>query len=297
MISDITSVLKFLTDPQIRGVVKVLFRNPSRNLNWKKDVKTAKAKFSGDESYMVAGFVNTLIRDMQNLGVSKNIVERFEIIFDELTRNAFTHGCQENRKCRVRMKCTYSPWFIVFSITDGGTGYDFQTISSIKDDDRHGLQIVGDLANQLIVNKKGNTINITIMSNPVLEITPEVVKYKGKEILILKIENRKEWNYLTEDWYPLKHAVNNAAQRLFIIDCSAISFPTLVFRIRIKSILQEFKEHKNKYIALVVNGRMYGLYDFSRFNSSNLQVFSDYSPNQNDDLLEAKKWLSVRATK
>ncbi|RLC74694.1 MAG: hypothetical protein DRI81_13370 [Chloroflexi bacterium] len=166
MLSDILGFLRFATDPTTRATISQVSHVISKSKrNWKKEIKTLKAKFSRDEIYWVDAFVNHLLDELRSTGVSNEKVEKFQIVFFELVNNAFEHGCKFRRKCRVAVRCTYSRWFIRLEIADSGKGFDLEktlyTLSQASTSDSsqlpHGLQIVKKLTYGLHTNKKGNT--------------------------------------------------------------------------------------------------------------------------------------------
>lgn len=303
MIDDILMMLRFITDPETRKTIRILASIPSRNkLDWRRDVRRASARFSGIEPFKVMNFANALINDMKALNVSENDIKRFKTVFDELIRNAFEHGCHAVKKCRVSINCTYSRWFIALEVSDSGEGFDFSEALAFQGDNTHGLQLVDKLAFKLTANKKGNSLTALLISEPVLRILPRIEECCGKEILVLRVVDEQDWNYMIADWEPLRNAVKRASQNLVLIDCSDITWITKVGR-TMKHMIGEFKTSRDRFFALIVDHEAEDTFDFSRLNSSNFKVFiigSSFSyqdklahyDNQDEGLWAAKEWLS-----
>ena len=292
MIDDILALLKLITDPEARKTVQSLAAIPSRNkLDWKRDVRMASSTFSGEETYKVAGFANALLTDIRDLNISETEVRKLKIVFDELVRNAFEHGCKETKGCKVKIKCTYSPWFIILEVSDAGSGFDFEKALSVQDE-AHGLQLVNDLAFRLTYDKKSNLLTTLIMNEPLLQILPRVELHREKEILILTIVDERDWNYLIADWEPLRNAVQLSSQVLILIDCSDLDWVTKAGRI-MKKIIREFKEYEDRRFALVVEGEADRYFDFSQLNAANFKVFVSHRwSSRKDEIWAAKEWLT-----
>jgi len=291
MIGDIVSILRFITDPDTRKTVEVLANIPSiSRLDWKRNVKTASAKFSGNEFFKVSGFANALIADMKTSSLSENEIKKFETVFGELVRNAFRHGCNEAVDCKVSINCTYCPWFVALEISDTGRGFDTANALLQKDDDTHGLQLVKRIAFRLTTNKKGNSLTALMIAEPALQILPRVEKYRGAEILVLPVVDRYDWSYLIADWEPLRDAVKHAAQKLILVDCSQVHWSTEAIR-EMKHMVKEFKEYGDRFFALVVDHKADLWFDFSRLSVGNFKVFHDWSHIASEELPLAKEWL------
>ena len=201
MLSGIVDFLKFLVDSDTRDALSAVSKIASRkNKNWKSEIKTASAKFSGDESYKVSEFANYLLSEMQTVGIASEEVRKFETVFTELIHNAFEHGCQESNNCKIRIRCDYSRWFIRLEVSDQGKGFDFNKELQAEYDELHGLKLVKSLAYKFKANKKGNVLTVFLISRDKIKTQTSIERYQGKTILCIDISSRAAWNYLVESW-------------------------------------------------------------------------------------------------
>ena len=289
MLSDILSFLRFITDPDTRSTLASLSHFASgTNKTWKDDIKTATAKFSGEEPYKMNAFANFLLDEIRSIGIPSEEIQEFEIVFTELINNAFEHGCKHSKNCQVTIRCNYSRWFIRLEVSDSGKGFDFER--TLAQGDQHGLQIIKKLAYKFKANKKGNTLTAFLLGHDTLKILPVVKKYRGHEILIMNVTGKEEWRYMVTNWEPLRKAVKYSSQRLILIDCTKIRWISTVGR-EVKYIVAEFKEQSGKSYALVVASLAENAFELSKLNSERFKVFFD------KDIGDAEQWLYEQARK
>jgi len=292
MIDEILSFLRFATDPKTRETISTISQVVSAsNRDWEKEIQTRKAKFACEESYKVGAFVNHLLDEMKNSGVSPEKITKFRIVFTELIGNAFQHGCKNSHGGKIRIRCTYSRWFIRLEIADPGRGFNLsETLQKQLEADtgekvQHGLTLVNNLTYALRTNKRGNVVTAFLASQDSMDIVPAVEKYKGQEILVVTVTDRQEWQYLMASWEPLLHAVENTRQDLVLIRFQDMSLTTDRVRKMEKYVVRELNEHFGKRYALVVSSEDERYFELSKFNSDNFRVFDEL---QTD---EARQWL------
>lgn len=289
MLSDILSFLRFVTDSDTRSTLASLSRLASpTNKTWKDNIKTATAKFSGEEPYKVNAFAKFLLDELKSIGIPDEKIQEFEIVFTELINNAFEHGCKHLKNSQVSIRCNYSRWFIRLEVEDSGRGFDFER--KLAQGDQYGLQIVNKLAYKFKANKKGNILTTFLMSHDTIKILPTVKKYKGHEILIVNITGETEWNYMVTNWEPLRNIVKHSPQHLALIDCTKIRWISKTGR-EVKRIAVEFKEQSGKSYALVIEPIAEKAFDLSKLNSERFKVFFD------EDTENAIQWLYEQARK
>lgn len=285
MISDIIALLKFIADPGSRKFVQSLTSIRTLNkLDWELNVKTAEASFKGDEAFKSVGFANSLIAEMCQIEVQQNELRKFKMIFDELVRNAFEHGCKNDGKYKVKIKCIYSPWFITLEVSDSGRGFDLDEALQKYDDDTHGLHLVKSLSYRFSV-KDNSVATSLIISEPILKIMPRIKLVDNTEILILKIVEKSEWHYLITSWNPLREILRESNQKYIAIECFNFNWKTISGR-EVKEVINEFADYENRYIAIGVDRQANGFYDFSKMNSDRLQIF--FNPNASISWLISK---------
>lgn len=292
MVFEIVSFLRFITDPDTRGTITAISNYVSQSRkNWRDELKTATAKFSGDEKFKASIFANHLLNDLKTLEVDSEEIEKFRLVFTELINNAFEHGCKNAKNCRVTIRCDYSRWFIRLEVSDSGKGFDFGTALSQQREtsEHHGLLVVSKSAHHFKANKKGNTLTALLVNNNEVRIFPTVQKYKGQSLLFIKVEDKSDWYYMISDWEPLKRAVASASQKLILIDCTETSWSTDKLS-ETKRMITGFKQQKGVFYALVVRSSIYQIFDFSNLTTENFKVFYD-------DLESAKQWLYEQVRK
>lgn len=290
MLSDILAFLKFLFDPETRGTINAISNvlAPSGN-DWKKQIKTVSAKFSGKDTLSVAPFINTLLRDFKQIGMSSREIKKFTVVFNELIHNAFDHGCKKNKKCKVTVRCTYSPWFVRIEVADNGAGFDFDEIIE-NAEEGHGLTIVKKLSYRIMSNKKGNAITAYLVDDK-LRIRSAVEKYRGYEFLVVKVVSPAEWSYLVTTWEPLHRVVKHASQKLVIIDCSRVHWATISMR-EFDGVVSEYKAQPGRAFALIVSQFTYETFDVSNFKGDNFHVFLTTEDQEQN---AARRWLTTKA--
>lgn len=295
MISVILDFLRLLFSPDTRETLGHISSFVAKSQkNWKADIKTSKAKFSGDESYKVSVFANSLFDELKKSGISNEKADKFRIVFTELITNAFEHGCKHRPRCRVKVHCTYSPWFIRLRVTDSGNGFDLlrhlssgsQVDEKNNDEYPHGLQVVNKLTYRLYTNKKGNSVTAFLASQDSLEILPAVETYKGKEIFVIYLVTEEAWYYMSTTWEPLKRAVENVSHQLILIDCTDNAFSTKDAE-EARRVIAEFKDRREKFYAFVLHDKN-DYFELKRLDSYNFQVF------YGGELEQAKDWLVER---
>ncbi len=240
MLNDILLFLKFVVDPNARDTLSGILSFVSKTQkNWRRDVKTTKAEFTGNETYALSVYANSLLSEFEKIGLSANKVSDFNVVFSELVNNAFEHGCNFTDKCHVKITCTYSRWFIQLQVSDSGKG--FNLASQVNTDDfwkhfeqdktstKHGLQIVNNLAIRLYTNKKGNSVTAILSGQDSMSVTPAIQKYKNQELLIIHIDSEQAWHYVVADWKPLLRIVHSYENKdLVLIDATDVFWTTKV---------------------------------------------------------------------
>ena len=107
MVGAILDFIRFVFDGDARRTARnlrdIAYRSGG---DWKRDIKVARGKFSGNEPYKVAALANYLFDDIAKVGVSPEQVKACRIIFSELVRNAFVDGCAGRPKGKVKIQCT-----------------------------------------------------------------------------------------------------------------------------------------------------------------------------------------------
>lgn len=250
---------------------------------------------------MVDGFANQLFEEMNALNINQGEIKKFQTVFDELIRNAFNHGCKEEQGCKVKIKCTYSVWFIKVEISDTGKGFDFNHQLVQTDTDIHGLQVVRRLANRISANRKGNSLTALLLNTQELNFSTDVEKYRNKEILTIKVNSQKTWSYTTASWKPISDTTTLANQNLVLIDFIDVTEPvefTTHDRRKMGKMFTEFQAHDNKFYAIIVNADIWLEYDLAESDSDRARYFPDKAIDKNSNgFVKAKNWLVKQSTK
>jgi anti-sigma regulatory factor (Ser/Thr protein kinase) len=284
MFSEFLDFLKFLFDSDTRTTLTAISKIASKKgHNWKSEVRTASAKFTGDETYKVNEFANYILNELQVIGIGTEGISQFETIFTELIHNAFQHGCKESSSCKIKVMCEYSRWFIMLEVSDTGKGFDFEEELNTEYDDLHGLKLIKNLAYKFKANRKGNILTVFLINKDNIETQTSIEKYKGKGILYVNIVSREKWHYLIESWEPLREVVESSSQNLVLIDCTKVRWVTKRAS-EADKIAKNFRGNPNRRYALVINLDSAG-FKLSRLNSPNFRVFDSHQ------LEIAKQWL------
>lgn len=244
---DILSLLRFVTDSETWRTIGRISKIASRQRNWRSEIRTVKATFTVHNFYQIDSFANFLLSRLKEAGVSNEKIEKFQIVFNELVDNAFRHGCKGAKRCVVRIRCTFSRWFIRLEVSDSGKGFNLEQAleQSQRDGVIHGLNVVDSICYELRTNRKGNVVIAFIAGQDHLGIIPVVENYKGVEILRVVIQD-SAWHVASLDWKPLVHAVENAKQVLVLVDFSK-SFIGTTARLRELSTMVEGKSSVDDY--------------------------------------------------
>lgn len=296
MFNDILLFLKFIVDPNARDTLSGILSFVSKTQkNWRKDVKTIKAEFIGNETYALSVYANSLLGEFEKIGLSDNKISDFNIIFSELVNNAFEHGCKFTDKCHVKITCTYSRWFIQLQVSDSGKG--FNLASSVQTDDfwkfseqdkkvtKHGLQIVNNLAIRLYTNKRGNSVTAILSGQDSMSVAPAIQKYKNQELLVIHISTEQAWHYVVADWKPLLRIVHSYEKNdLVLIDATDIFWTTKV-RSQARQIIDSLAEAPNRFFAFSVSHKAGEIFDLNALSNENTKVF------HSDEIEKAKNWL------
>jgi anti-sigma regulatory factor (Ser/Thr protein kinase) len=276
--SDLLGLLKFFTDPETRSAISAIsgIVSSQDNNDWKKNIKSKRNVFVGNEEYKVKLLLDDLLGQLSRLGTSKNLREDFQTVFSELVANAFEHGCKHSPKGKVKISCTYSKWFVHLEVQDNGHGFDLEHILKHSKTTRHGLYTIKKIVYRLSSNSKGNVLTAILIDNE-LGLETQIEKYEGHEVLMINVLFEYEWEMLIKDWKPLISQVKHAPQNLVLIDCSKIRWSSRGI-IRFEGVAADFKTNLDKVYALVINKDASSRYDLSRLNDKKLMVFVD-SPN------------------
>lgn len=297
MFSDLLSFLRFVTDPETRktlaGVSSVIAKNQR---NWKKDIRTANAKFAGDEAYKVEAFANFLLEELKTCGVSTEKSDKFRIVLYELINNAFEHGCKYASSCRVAVRCTYSRWFIRLEVADSGKGFDLdqvlndyaQVASSESKQPPHGLQVVRDLTYKLQINKTGNIVTAFLSSQDTMNIIPAIEDFDGQKIYVIHVRSERDWYHIAASWEPLERALENNVYDLVLLDCLFVRYNTRQFR-DMTPLADKLGEQRWRHFALVVDHGDAKYFHMSNLDTWNLHVFND------SQTVDARQWLVKQA--
>lgn len=298
--SDVLNFLKFVTDPNAKNTLADILRVVSRTQkNWKKDIKSVKAEFNGNESYTLSVFVNSLLDDFAVVGLSKNKISDFKIVFSELINNAFEHGCRHSEKCKIVVQCVYSRWFIHLQVSDSGKGFDLektleklqQQTDSNPTQSKHGLQVVKNIAFRVYSNKKGNLIAAVLTGQDNIEVIPATEHFKGKELLIVNIRSDRAWYYIVADWKPLTRIVDSYHKmKLIYINAIDMDWTTKVGE-SAKTVVERFSETQDRYYAFVVSDQCEDEFELSNLDTDNVKVFRE------SEITRAKSWLIEKAQK
>jgi len=295
MFNDILLFLKFVTDPNARSTLSSILSFVSKTQkNWKREVKIAKAEFTGNETHALSVFANLLLDEFQKAGVSPNKIEDFNAVFSELINNAFEHGCSSANKCRVKIVCMYSRWFIQIEVIDSGKGFDLASVRQQRWKERrnhnettvkHGLEIVDSLAIRLYTNKKGNSVTAILSGQDSMGVTPALQKYKNHELLVIHLVSEQAWHYVVADWKPLLRIVNSYEHKdLVLIDATDIIWTTKV-REQARKIIHSLSDMPNKFFAFSVSHRAGEIFDLSSLSTRNSKIFHP------DEMDKARNWL------
>lgn len=302
MLSVIINFLRYFRDPDVKEALSHIYRVVLRNQKgWREEIRTLRAKFRGDESYKVVAFANFAIQEFKQAGITPKQIDRFRIVFSELLRNAFEHGCKNSRRCRVSVRCIYCRWFIRLQIADSGDGFDLTSaldkwkfaVDFRRDQDRHGLWIVGQLTDSLRVNKAGNTLTAFFLTSSSFTLIPVVQRYKRHEILVLNVDDGSAWDYMAASWRPLAEALENAQQKLVLINCQAMYWDSDRVA-RVRDTVGDFKMRQGCFYAFLVDRQDSKLFNLKKLESGNLRVFeaNDLDRGDHDAQIDhAREWL------
>jgi anti-sigma regulatory factor (Ser/Thr protein kinase) len=319
MLDDILGVLQLLVDPNTRATAKLAIRSiGGSDGDWKRSIKTTSAKFSGDESFRVgavADLVHQRLRELAaNSGGSRGgpsmddvrqqrrlekTIDNFGIVFSELVSNAFEHGCKDNPSGRVKLRITYSRWFILLDVQDSGAGFNLQETLAASQGEPHGLGVVKQLTYRLTSNKKGNRLTALIAGPDELDIQATVESYKGSDILNVEVASNF-WSRSRVNWAPVRLAIERHPQTLVLINAVQFDWASgaarrvsgvKVLTLRLPGSTPPPKD-KERYYALCVTGRHASLFDLDRLNSETFRVFRDEEAGN-----DPKDWLTEQASR
>lgn len=302
------SLLRFVTDSETWRTIGRISKIASRQKNWRTEIRTVKATFTPHNFYQIDSFANFLLNCLKEAGVSNEKIEKFQIVFSELVDNAFRHGCKGARRCVVRIRCTFSRWFIRLEVSDSGKGFNLEKAleRSKRDEVLHGLNVVKSICYEIRTNRKGNVVTAFIAGQDHLGIIPVVENYRGVEILRVVIED-SAWHVASIDWKPLVHAVENAKQALVLVDFSR-SFIGTTARLRELSTMVDRESSADDHQGIPPRKRSYSVNLPPKFYAvlvrpvvlesfaSHLET-SSFKFFKYDEEDKAKDWLLEQATK
>jgi anti-sigma regulatory factor (Ser/Thr protein kinase) len=273
MLQALLSVIRLLIDPQLRATVASVRQSASNTgEGWAKQIRRVRAKFRGDEEYLASVFASTLREELVGLGVSERAITSFATVFDELVRNAFSHGCDRRRRGKVRVICDYSRWFIRLRVADSGRGFRFLVYRSAPQYEKHGLGIISKETLRFEANKRGNALTALIGSHD--DIRVEVTPLPEDAILYVRVSNQDIWHYSNENWAPLLELLGASDKRLILIECTSQTMRWDSARVRTtKDVLASITALADRRVAFLVDWRSLDLFDFSHLDSKDSRVF------------------------
>lgn len=311
MLSDILNIFKFITDSSTRETIQSIARIASeRQVDWKKNVFSMKGEFRLSDWFKINAFTNELFRRVRETGISDSKYDRFTTVYTELVENAYHHGCNKKKRCKVKISCIFSKWFIQLEVADTGKGFSISDIEErIRQEKRTesriglkktGLEVVLELSDNLEIKKKSRVIVVIAGENRV-KIHETIEKAEGKNILVVTVEEDSQWSFLYPSWEPLRDALERTEEPLILVrfgrlkveDTSPV-VPQKKFvpdnsSLRITKrarqalpVILECALNRNSLYAYVLSDRW--VYDnFSEFETENLHFFRNES--------NAKAWL------
>lgn len=224
MLSDILNILKFFTDSQTRDTMKAIkMVASSRQKDWRKNVHHVREQFSIANWMKINAFTNDLFERVQNTDISQEKYRRFTTVYSELINNAHDYGCRTNPKCKIIVDCIYSRWFIQLEIKDGGNGFDLhdslEAVQKQRDEGKRkgksGLEIVMDLSDKFEVKK--TCIVVVIAGEDRIKTHTAIEKINEADLLLVTVEEDREWSFLAPSWQPLRDTLEKATQPLILV--------------------------------------------------------------------------------
>lgn len=221
MFAEILSILKFMTDEQTRKTIQSIAQFASReDKDWAKKIRRTSGKFSAADITRVSVFANSLLKELENTGLSEEKISKFRTVLSELVNNAFRHGCQNRQNCFVQIDCIYSPWFIEIQVRDGGDGFNLAKVLETPTTDRErrsGLQVVRALVDSLSTNQKGTSVTALIASADRITIETSIEKHGSKELCVVTLDENRDWFFLPPSWEPLQKTLSRAKQKYILV--------------------------------------------------------------------------------
>lgn len=210
MLSELIEILKFITDDKTRQTVQMIGQVASnREKNWSKNIQTMKGKFSARESAKVNAFANALFTEIEKTGITDEKLSIVKTVFTELVNNAFRHGCKYEKKCKISINSIFSKWFVEMEVRDEGKGFNVEEILNAKRVGRRtGLQLVNDLADNLVTNSTGNVVTVLVASGNRINVETKTLMYDAKALDVITLSEEEDWYFLSPNWFPLQKALN-----------------------------------------------------------------------------------------
>jgi anti-sigma regulatory factor (Ser/Thr protein kinase) len=314
MISDILSILKFITDAQTRDTVKAIAQATSKKQSdWKKHVFVMKGKFKETEWINIDAFTNDLFQRVKDTGISETKFRRFTSAYSELIDNAYQHGGLNAKKGIVSINCIYSKWFIQIEIKDNGNRFDlYKSLEKVRNDreqglreGKSGLELVRELCDKVEIRK--SCVIAVIAGEDRMQILSNVEKFGNTELLEVTVIEDEQWSFLPPSWETFRDAIEKASQpiilvrvgkmqsraegnsittakEVFFVENNVMSAirRTLVGRRKMRPIIVDCALNKNHYYAYVMPDRW--VYDdLKELETNNLKFFRNVS--------DANAWL------
>lgn len=320
MISDILSILKFITDSQTRDTIKAITQATSKKQSdWKNHIFVEKGDFKENNWVNIDVFTNNLFQHVRDTGISETKFRRFTSAYTELIDNAYQHGGIKSNKGSVSINCIFSKWFIQIEVKDSGNGFDLheslEKVRSDRDDGlrdgKSGLELVRELCDKVEVKK--TRVVAVIAGEDRMHVLSKVDKVGKVDLLEVTVIEDEQWSFLPPSWEPFRDAIEKANQPLilvrfgkmqsraegssvpmakdvFFVENSVMTVVrrTLVGRRKMRPIIVECALNKNHYYGYVTPDRW--VYDdLKELETDNLKFFRN--------IRDANIWLQECALK
>lgn len=291
MLTQTLEFLKLLLDPETRRTLSVVSSHLVKSDGeWKRRIKTLRARFSGHEEYKARGFGSFLLEELKGIGLPAETVEDCRVVLDELVTNAFYHGCDPSARGWVRLSVTYSPWFVRIEVRDSGKGFNLKNTLSAPEilGEEHGLQIVNKLCYQLEANKRGNSIVGFLAAEGSLKLTATSEIWRRKDIAVIKIDNLEKSFYVKKSWEVLRHALRNAKQNAVLVDFRLVGWSSRRIGEARTLLIEAGLRRDGRRYALIVNRNTGRIFNMDSLRASNIEIFVCQS---DQDIDRVKDWL------
>ena len=98
---------KFIVSDDVRKSTSSLIDMIHRSPEWQKDICTMNARIQNKYYEQAIFLLDLTMSKMQNMEFKKSSIDDFKIVFSELIRNAFNHGCKEdNDEVKITIEIT-----------------------------------------------------------------------------------------------------------------------------------------------------------------------------------------------